>query len=77
MPAILRPAALLRAILALLCAGSLTACSGLDDAQQRALSGGAIGAVGGGVIAAVVGGPVLVGATAGAVGGAVVGYVTH
>jgi hypothetical protein len=55
----------------------LSGCSNLTRQQQRALSGGAIGAAGGAAIAAVAGGPVLAGAAIGAGAGAVVGAVTH
>ena len=55
----------------------LAGCSNLTKQQQRALSGGAIGAAGGAAIAAVAGGPVLAGALVGAGAGAVVGAVTH
>jgi osmotically inducible lipoprotein OsmB len=55
----------------------LAGCSGLNRQQQRALSGGAIGAAGGAAITAIVGGPVLAGAAVGAAGGAAVGALTH
>jgi osmotically inducible lipoprotein OsmB len=55
----------------------LSGCSNLTRQQQRALSGGAIGAAGGAAIAAVAGGPILAGAAIGAGAGAVVGAVTH
>lgn len=47
-------------------------CSGMNDQQQRALSGGALGAAGGAVIGAVTGSTVtgaLIGAAAGTAGG--------
>jgi hypothetical protein len=55
----------------------LAGCSGMNRQQQRALSGGAIGAAGGAAIAAIAGGPVLLGAGLGAAGGAAVGALTH
>ncbi|MEA2755886.1 MAG: osmotically inducible lipoprotein OsmB [Aliidongia sp.] len=55
----------------------LSGCSNLTRQQQRALSGGAIGAAGGAAIAAMAGGPVVAGALIGAGAGAVVGAVTH
>jgi hypothetical protein len=65
-----------RGAILLLCAGSLAACSGMSNRDQRTLSGGAIGAGVGALGTAIVGGPVLVGAGIGAVGGAVIGNVT-
>jgi len=65
-----------RGLIIALCLGSLAACSGMNDTQQRALSGGAIGAGVGAVGAAILGGPLLVGAGLGAAGGAVVGAAT-
>ncbi|WP_300300658.1 glycine zipper family protein [Ferrovibrio sp.] len=47
-------------------------CNGMNDQQQRALSGGALGAAGGAVIGAVTGSTVtgaLIGAAAGTAGG--------
>ncbi|MBB6249913.1 hypothetical protein [Nitrospirillum iridis] len=58
-------------------AGSLLAgCSGLTARQQRALSGGAIGAAGAAAVTAIVGGPVLAGAAIGAAGGAAIGALS-
>ena len=65
-----------RGIALVLCAGLLGACSDLTEKEQRALSGGAIGAGVGALGMAVLGGPVLIGAGIGAVGGAVIGDVT-
>lgn len=65
-----------RGLIVALCAGSLAACSGMDQRQQRTVTGGAIGAGVGAVGTAILGGPVLLGAAAGAVGGAVIGNVT-
>jgi hypothetical protein len=65
-----------RGAILVLCVGSLAACSGMSERDQRTVTGGAIGAGVGAVGAAVLGGPVLIGAAAGAVGGAVIGNVT-
>lgn len=65
-----------RVLLVILAAGSLAACSGLTDTQQRVLSGGAIGAAGGAAITAIAGGPILLGTALGAGAGAVAGAVT-
>ena len=56
---------------------ALAGCSNLDTTQQRALSGGAIGAAGGAALTTIVGGPVLLGTALGAGAGAVTGAVTH
>ena len=56
---------------------SLTACSGMNRTQQRALSGGAIGAAGGAAIGAITGGSPLAGALIGGAGGAAVGAITR
>ena len=56
---------------------ALAGCSNLNTTQQRALSGGAIGAAGGAVATAILGGPVLLGTALGAGVGAVTGAVTH
>jgi len=53
-----------------------TACSNMTRLQQRALSGGAIGAAGGAAIAAMTGGGVVTGALIGAGGGAAIGALT-
>ena len=55
---------------------SLCGCANMTRQQQRALSGGAIGAAGGAVFTAVVGGPVLVGTAVGAATGVAVGAMT-
>ncbi len=65
-----------RGLILVLSVGSLAACSGMSNREQRTLSGGAIGAGVGAVGTAIVGGPVLLGAGVGAVGGAVIGNVT-
>jgi len=56
---------------------AMAGCSHLTHTQQRALSGGAIGAAAGLGIAAVTGGSLLTGGLVGAAGGAVIGAVTH
>ena len=53
----------------------LGGCSGLSDEQQRALTGGAIGAAGGAVIGVLAGG-LVVGTVVGAAGGAAIGALT-
>jgi osmotically inducible lipoprotein OsmB len=63
------------AALMLVLAGT-TACSGFSDREQRALSGGAIGAAGGAAIGALTGGSLLTGALIGGAGGAAVGALT-
>ncbi len=63
--------------LIILATAMLAGCSGMSRQQQRALSGGAIGAVGGAAIAGIAGGPMIVGAAVGAAGGAAVGALTH
>ena len=65
-----------RGLLVILAAGSLAACSGLTNTQQRVLSGGAIGAAGGAAITAIAGGPILLGTALGAGAGAVAGAMT-
>jgi len=62
--------------LALVVAVSLSGCSNMSRLEQRALSGGAIGAAGGAALAAATGGGVLVGALIGAGGGATIGALT-
>jgi len=58
-----------------LAATLLVGCSGLSRQEQRALSGGALGAAGGAVIGALTGG-VVTGAVIGAAGGAALGALT-
>ena len=60
---------------ATLAVGLLAGCSNLTQREQRALSGGALGAAGGAVIGALTGSWV-VGALAGGAGGAAIGAVT-
>ena len=55
--------------------GLLAGCSNMTQREQRALSGGALGAAGGAVIGALTGSWV-VGALAGGAGGAAIGAVT-
>ena len=66
--------------LAALAAASLslavTGCSGLDRQEQRALTGGAIGAAGGAAAGALLGGSVVGGAWLGGGGGALRGAFT-
>jgi osmotically inducible lipoprotein OsmB len=64
-------------------AGTLTlalllasACSSMTRQEQRALSGGAIGAAGGAAVGALTGGSLLTGALIGGAGGAAVGALT-
>jgi osmotically inducible lipoprotein OsmB len=49
-------------------------CAGMSARQQRALSGGAIGAAGGAAVGAVTGGSPAVGAGVGGAAGATTGY---
>ena len=53
----------------------LVGCAGMNETQQRTLSGGAIGAAGGGAITALTGGCVWCGAAIGGAVGAGTGYV--
>jgi hypothetical protein len=62
--------------LALVIALGATSCSNMTRLQQRALSGGAIGAAGGAAVAAMTGGGVVAGALIGAGGGAAIGALT-
>ncbi len=55
---------------------ALSACSGMNRTQQRALSGGAIGAAGGALLGAATGGSPLLGAAIGGAGGAAMGALT-
>lgn len=50
-------------------------CAGMSETQQRALSGGAIGAAGGAALTAIAGGNVAVGAGLGGAAGALTGYI--
>ncbi|MBX6366600.1 MAG: hypothetical protein IRZ04_01395 [Rhodospirillales bacterium] len=62
-------------VVALICLGALAGCSNMSEREQRALSGGALGAAGGAVIGAVTGSWVA-GALIGGAGGAAIGAVT-
>jgi hypothetical protein len=64
-----------RVAIVVLAVGMLGGCSGMNRQQQRALSGGAIGAAGGAIIGAMTGG-VVTGALLGGAGGAAVGALT-
>lgn len=55
---------------------AVTACDHMTQQQQRALSGGAIGAAGGAAIGVLAGGSLLTGALIGGAGGAAVGALT-
>lgn len=54
----------------------LAACEGMNRTQQRALSGGAIGAAGGAAIGAIAGGSIVTGAVVGGAAGAAAGALT-
>ena len=60
----------------LVLAVGMAGCSNMTRLQQRALSGGAIGAAGGAAIAAMTGGGIVTGALIGAGGGAAIGALT-
>ncbi len=57
-------------------AGALGGCANLDHRENRALTGGAIGAAGGAVIGAVTGGSALYGGLLGGAAGAAVGALS-
>ncbi|WP_237217039.1 hypothetical protein, partial [Falsiroseomonas oryziterrae] len=59
-----------RAALALVLIAPLAACDNMTRTQQRALSGGAIGAAGGAAIGVMTGGSAVTGALIGGAGGA-------
>lgn len=61
---------------ALVLAFALSGCANMTNTQQRALSGGAIGAAGGAAVAAIAGGGIVTGALIGAGGGAAIGALT-
>ncbi|MGX9964078.1 hypothetical protein ACVFYP_12160 [Roseomonas sp. F4] len=54
----------------------LAACEGLSRREQRALSGGALGAAGGAAVGALTGGSAVTGALIGGAGGAALGALT-
>jgi len=62
--------------LALALVAPLAACENMNRTQQRALSGGAIGAAGGAAVGWMTGGSPVTGALLGGAGGAAVGAVT-
>jgi hypothetical protein len=62
---------------AALLALALSGCAGLDHREQRALTGGALGAAGGAAIGALTGGSAFTGALIGGAGGAAVGALTR
>lgn len=66
-----------RTVLAIALIAPLAACSGMSRTQQRALSGGAIGAAGGAAVGALTGGSAVTGALIGGAGGAAVGAITR
>lgn len=66
-----------RLVIAALLLASLAGCSGMSRTQQRAVSGGAIGAAGGAALGAITGGSPLTGALIGGAGGAAVGALTR
>ncbi|WP_417515638.1 YMGG-like glycine zipper-containing protein [Minwuia sp.] len=55
---------------------ALGACEGMNETQQRTLSGGAIGAAGGAALGAITGGSAATGAIIGGAAGAGAGYLT-
>jgi hypothetical protein len=63
------------AVVAVLCL-AVAGCDHMTHQQQRALSGGAIGAAGGAAITAIAGGPILAGAVLGGAAGTAVGALT-
>ena len=65
-----------RLALAALLIVPLAACDGMSPRQQRALSGGAIGAAGGAAVGAITGGSPVTGALIGGAGGAAIGALT-
>lgn len=62
--------------LALALIAPVAACEGMNRQQQRALSGGAIGAAGGAAVGVLTGGSPVTGALIGGAGGAAVGALT-
>ncbi len=66
-----------RTALALALIAPMAACSGMNRTQQRALSGGAIGAAGGAAVGALTGGSAVTGALIGGAGGAAIGALTR
>jgi osmotically inducible lipoprotein OsmB len=60
-------------LLLVMMGGCLLGCANLTPTQQRALSGGAIGAAGGAALGAIVGGSPALGAVVGGAAGAATG----
>jgi len=50
-------------------------CAGMSHTEQKALSGGAMGAAGGAALGAIVGGSPAIGAAVGGAAGAATGYI--
>jgi len=67
----------MRALLALASLFLGAGCAGMTDQQQRALSGGAIGAAGGAALGAITGGSPVIGAAVGGAAGVVGGLLVH
>jgi len=67
----------MRPLLALALLFLTAGCAGMTDQQQRALSGGAIGAGGGAVLGAITGGSSVIGAAVGGAAGVVGGLLVH
>ena len=67
---------LARSALALALILPIAACEGMNRQQQRALSGGAIGAAGGAAVGAITGGSAVTGALIGGAAGAAAGALT-
>ncbi len=63
----------IRTVAAVLVTALTLGCAGLTPTQQRALSGGAIGAAGGTALSAIAGGNAAVGAVVGGAAGALTG----
>jgi len=64
----------IRAAALLICGVTITACAGLTDTQQRAMTGTGVGAAGGAVLGAI-GGNAALGAAAGAAAGLAGGLI--
>lgn len=64
-------------LLVLLVVSLSAGCAGLTEQQQRALTGGAVGAAGGAALGAITGGRAMIGAAVGGVAGVVGGLVIH
>lgn len=67
----------MRTLIIVALAGTLLAgCSNMNRMEQRALSGGAIGAAGGAAVGVLTGGSAVTGALLGGAGGAAIGALT-